>query len=205
MYNPYVVQAANQYSIPVPIMQGLVSQESSWNPFASPGTTSAYGLTQLTTAAADQVGANPFDPISNIFGGAQYLASMPGNDWATKLAHYFQGPSATINSSGTNYASSVLSKAKDFITGGIAGLITGKSPSATQLVDGAACAASGGTDVAACATAVGSVLGGSGSTDWVTEIKNWILSTGFFQRIALAVVAFLLLLGAIYTLKGKSS
>lgn len=198
-YEPYAIQAANQYSIPVPIFNSLIQQESSWNPYASPGTTSAYGLTQLTTAAANQVGANPFDPISNLYGGAAYLASMPGNNWTTKLAHYFQGPNATINSSGLNYANQILGR-----VGGVVKSIGDTIKNELGLGDiaktGASAAACIGGDPLACAGVLGI---GSGATDWVTEIKNWISSTGFFQRIALALVALLLILGAIYTLKDK--
>src|SRR6185503_21370542 len=105
---------ADQFGIPQPIFFGLIQQESSWNPNARAGTTSAYGFGQLVNGTARQLGVNQNNPLDQLRGAAQYLASMPGGDWGTKLAHYYQGPGASIGSSGLNYANSVLTKAKKF-------------------------------------------------------------------------------------------
>jgi hypothetical protein len=189
-YSGYATDAANQYGIPPNILFGLVSQESSWNPNASPGTTSAWGFTQLTNAAANQVG------VANLYGGAQYLASMPGNDWTTKLAHYFQGPGATINASGLNYANQVLTKAKGFL-GGIGANVKSLG---SDLVNGGRCASG---DITACAGLAGNVLGIGGGTSWVQQIQDWFKNSGLFERLALAAVAIVLIIGAVYFLKGK--
>jgi hypothetical protein len=187
-YNPYVIGAANQYNIPVPVLQGLISTESSWNPFASPGTTSAYGFTQLTNAAASEVGADKYNPISNIYGGAQYLSSMPGATWQEKLAHYYQGPHASIAASGLAYADKVMTAANKFIN----------SPLGKLGTKAGMAIATGGASLLTDAGGIG------GPSDWVAEIKDWIVNSSFFQRLALALVALILILGAIYTLKGKS-
>jgi hypothetical protein len=202
-YSGIAANAANQYGIPQPIFFGLIQQESSWNPNASPGTTSAFGFTQLTKAAAAQVGVNQYDPTQNLYGGAAYLASMPGNTWGEKLAHYYQGPGANIGQSGLNYAQSVLKKAESFITG------SGNGPSTGTVASGAACAASGGTDVMACASAAGGLLGfgGSGdqcgSLDFVCKLQQWMSKSEFFTRLALASLALLFILGGLYLMKGN--
>ena len=49
-------------------------------------------------------------------------------------------------------------------------------------------------------SALTGILGfaGGSATDWVTELKDWIVNSGFFQRLALAVLAFIFILGALY-------
>jgi hypothetical protein len=190
---------ADQYGIPQPIFFGLIQQESSWNPFAQASTSSAHGFTQLTRGAAAQVGADVNNPLDQLRGGAQYLASMPGNTWTEKLAHYYSGP-AKITQDGLSYASSVLDKAKKFLNGG----------SMDTIEQGGMCAASGGTDIMACASAAGSILGiggggdGCGSLDFVCKLREWVTQSSFFTRLALATLALLLVLGGLYLMKERN-
>lgn len=84
---------ADNYGIPRNIFRSLISVESSWNPTAQAGTTSAFGLTQLTNAAAKDMGVNKYDTMENLQGGAAYLSMQYkrlGN-WDDALAAYYGG------------------------------------------------------------------------------------------------------------------
>lgn len=188
---------ASQYNIPTPIFFGLIQQESSWNPYAQASGSSAYGFTQLVRGTARQMGADLSNPLDQLRAGAQYLSSMPGSDWTTKLAHYFQGPGATIGSDGLAYANSVLDKAKKkFGLGDIGGLVN----SATS---GAACFAG---DPMACASLLGGggPGDGCGTFDFVCKLRKWITESDFFTRLALATLALLFILGGLYLMKERS-
>lgn len=191
---------ADQYGIPQPVFFGLIQQESSWNPNAQASGSSAYGFTQLVRGTANQLGVDLSNPLDQLRGGAQYLASMPGSTWTEKLAHYFQGPGATINQSGLNYANGVLDKAKKLF-GGSADL----SKAASDAASGAACAAG---DPMACASLASSVFGGGGDScgtfDFVCKLRQWIEQSSFFERLALATLALLLVLGGLYLMKGSN-
>lgn len=103
--DPNLVRLADEkadiYGIPRDIFRALISKESSWNATAQPrkpdGTlaSSAYGLTQLTKAAAQDVGANVLDPEDNLRGGAEYLSRQykATGDWNLALQRYYGGPS----------------------------------------------------------------------------------------------------------------
>lgn len=175
---------ADQYNIPRPIFFGLVQQESSWNPNADAPGSSAFGFTQLLSGTANDLGVNARDPLQNLQGGAEYLASMPGATWTEKLAHYYQGPGANIGASGLAYAQGVLDKAKKYLNGGtIEDAVTGN-----WLGLGA------------------DVLGGSdqcGTLDFICKLQKWISSSNFFTRLALAALALLLVLGGLYLMKGN--
>lgn len=47
----------------------------------------------------------------------------------------------------------------------------------------------------------GKILGGGKS--WIEQIQDWIKNSGFFQRIALAIFAFILLFAAFYLMKSN--
>jgi hypothetical protein len=151
----------------------------------------------LLSGTARDLGVNQNNPLDQLRGSAQYLASMPGGDWATKLAHYFQGPGATIGSSGLAYANSVLDKAKKQFGGGDIGSLIGTA------TNGAACAAG---DPMACLSALGGVGGGDGcgTFDFVCKLRKWITESDFFTRLALATLALLFILGGLYLMKERS-
>lgn len=92
-------QQADAYGIPRNIFQALISVESSWNPDAKAKNTSAYGLTQLTNAAASDVGVNQYDMLDNLKGGAEYLSKQyaASNDWNIALQRYYGGPNGYKN------------------------------------------------------------------------------------------------------------
>lgn len=184
---------ASQYNIPTPIFFGLIQQESSWNPYADAPNSSAYGFTQLLSGTAKELGVNVNDPLQQLRGGAQYLASMPGSTWTEKLAHYYQGPNATIGASGLAYASSVLDKAKKLFNG----------DTISDVTNGARCAAG---DPTACLALGNNVLGGDGCgmLDFVCKLRKWITESSFFMRLALATLALLLVLGGLYLMKERN-
>lgn len=189
---------AQQYNIPTPIFFGLIDQESSWNPNAAASGSSAFGFTQLLSGTANDLGVNAHDPLQNLQGGAEYLASMPGSTWTEKLAHYYQGPGANIGASGLAYAQGVLDKAKKFLNGGSISDIAGDATKA------AACTAG---DPLACASLAGNVFGGGdqcGMFDFICKLQKWISSSNFFTRLALAALALLLVLGGLYLMKERN-
>ncbi len=101
---------ADKYGIPRDLFQALISVESSWNASAKAKGSSAYGLTQLTKAAAQDVGVDPYDVKQNLQGGADYLARQyrrTGN-WTDALAAYNQGYGGYQNADGQAYAKKVM-------------------------------------------------------------------------------------------------
>lgn len=103
-------EAADKFGIPRTTFQSLIAVESSWRPDASATGSSAYGYTQLTKGAAQDVNANPYDVQSNLNGGAAYLASQYkrlGN-WEDALSAYNQGYGGYTNADGRAYARKVL-------------------------------------------------------------------------------------------------
>lgn len=188
-YSGLIAGAANANGVPVNLAYGLVQTESGFNPYAQNPNSSAYGFTQLVRGTAAQLGVNQYDPTQNAYGGMQYLASMPGSDWFTKVAHYYSGP-GKITSDAIAYANKVFKNAGNFLNSG-----TGQTLESLGLA-----AATGGASLG-----ITGIPGmGGGGSSWFDELKNWITSSGFFQRIALALVALILILGAVYTLKGKA-
>jgi murein DD-endopeptidase MepM/ murein hydrolase activator NlpD len=47
------------------------------------------------------------------------------------------------------------------------------------------------------------LLGIGGGKSWLDQLKDWIASTGFFQRLALAILAFIILAAALALMKGN--
>jgi hypothetical protein len=186
------------------IFFGLIQTESSWNPYAKASTSSAYGFTQILKGTGSDLGINRYDPRQNLEGGARYLASMPGANITEKLAHYYQGPGATLNASGYNYARTVLTNAKRYVS-------TAGGTLKDQAISAAMAAASAGLD--AVLPGLGSALGGAAgafgiggdpSQSWFQQMVSWFVSVSFLQRLALGVFALILIIGGIYLL-GRNS
>ncbi len=114
-YETAAKSAAASFGIPEQIFLSLVQQESGWNPNAL-GTAGEWGFTQLKQGAADEVNANRYDPISNLKGGAAYLAKQfkATGSWSEALRAYNQGYTGAQRdpNAGKQYASEVLTRAQ---------------------------------------------------------------------------------------------
>ena len=97
-----VRQAAQKYGIDPNLFQGLVQQESDFNPqcLSSAG---AMGLSQLMPGTARALGVtDPYDPGQNLEGGAKYFSQMMKQfgDVKLALAAYNAGPGAVARANG---------------------------------------------------------------------------------------------------------
>lgn len=190
---------ADQYNVPQPILFGVIQQESGWNPFAVGDNGAAFGFGQLHAGAAADVGVNRFNPIQNLQGTAAYLGQQfqKFGNWTDALGAYNQGAGHYNNSSALSYAGKVLDKAKSFLNGG----------TIDEIAKGAACISG---DPTSCLSAAGGLfgLGGSGNQcgtlDFVCELRQWITTSSFFTRLALATLALLLVLGGLYLMKERN-
>ena len=89
-----VNELAAKYDLSPYLIEALVWQESRWRENArSPA--GAHGLAQLMPGTARQLGVNPYDPGSNLEGGARYLRmqlDLFDGDIEKALAAYNAGP-----------------------------------------------------------------------------------------------------------------
>lgn len=95
-------EAANKYGVDSALFQGLVQQESDFNP-RSTSSAGAMGLAQLMPGTARALGVNdPYDPRQNLEGGAKYLSQMikQFGDVKLALAAYNAGPGAVTRAKG---------------------------------------------------------------------------------------------------------
>jgi hypothetical protein len=185
---------ADSYGLDRSVFFGLIDTESGWNVNAdAPGST-AYGFTQLLAGTAKGLGVNRFDPVQNLNGGAKYLSSMINKFGLERgLAAYHDGPGAIGLHGGFAYAKKVLGKAQGYLNtgkhllgldkGGVGAALNMAVPGLGSVTDG---------------------LGITGSCDWFCQFKQWILDSGFFKRLALAILAFIVLAAA-FALIGKQS
>jgi hypothetical protein len=183
---------ADSYGLDRSVFFGLIDTESSWNPNADAPGSSAYGFTQLLSGTANSLGVNRFDPVQNLNGGAKYLSSMINRFGLTKgLAAYHDGPGAIGLHGGYEYARTVLDKAKKYLGTGSSLLNNG----AVQAGLNAALPGSG-----AVAGIFGNMLGGGDSCGLnpICYLQQWIDSSKFFQRLGLAILAFIVLAAAFY-------
>ena len=95
-FEQLVQNAANQYGIPVNLLNAVIQQESGGQAdVVSPA--GAIGVMQLMPDTAAALGVeNPYDPAQNINGGAKYLRQQMDRfgDTAKALAAYNAGPGA---------------------------------------------------------------------------------------------------------------
>ncbi len=99
-YGAGVVEAASEAAIDPALLAAIISVESSFDPKAR-SSAGAVGLTQLTAAAAREVGLSVgppderLDPRKAIFGGARYFAKLLRlceGDEECALSSYHSGP-----------------------------------------------------------------------------------------------------------------
>jgi hypothetical protein len=119
-----IADASEAYGVPVPIIRGVIGQESAGNPRAvSPK--GAQGYMQLMPDTAADLGVtDPFDAQQNIHAGTRYLRQMYDQfgDWQSALTAYNGGPAnfqkyggpIPGNKENTEYAPAVLARAQQF-------------------------------------------------------------------------------------------
>ena len=88
-YQNAAQQAAAANNVPWPIFSTLIAKLSNWKQSAI-SSTGAVGLTGLTPSQGVSVGANVYDPVSNLSGGAKYLSTLyqKTGSWPAALAAY---------------------------------------------------------------------------------------------------------------------
>lgn len=89
-------QAAQQSGLSPFKIAAVARRESNFNPNAK-SPTGPEGLMQLSKAAAQDVGIDPsqrFDPLTNLIGGAKYMAKMEQEFGDNAPAAYYAGPGA---------------------------------------------------------------------------------------------------------------
>lgn len=93
-YRPVIESAERTYGIPAGLLARLLYQESRYRTDIINGTTrspaGAIGIAQFMPATAAELGVDPLNPISSIYGAAQYLRRLYDNfgDWKRALAAY---------------------------------------------------------------------------------------------------------------------
>lgn len=89
-------QAAQKFGVPTNLFEAQIGQESSWNPDAQNG--EASGIAQFIPSTAAQYGVDTTDPVSSLFGAAQYDADLfkQTGSWTGAMQAY-----GTIPTSGT--------------------------------------------------------------------------------------------------------
>lgn len=103
----WVEYYATLYGVPVELVESIISEESSWDPYAV-SEKGAVGLMQLMPETAVRFGVrNRFRPDENIRGGLAYLAWLSrefGGDLRLVAAAYYVGE-APIRVRKLNYCS----------------------------------------------------------------------------------------------------
>lgn len=119
--------AAAQYGVPPDLFSAQITQESSWNPYASNG--SAYGIAQFQPATAAQYGVDVTDPTSSLYGAAAYDASLYNQygSWTAALQHYGTLPSSGDLSTGQQGVAALASTYDNGGTYSVSGLDTSRS------------------------------------------------------------------------------
>jgi soluble lytic murein transglycosylase-like protein len=123
-YDALVAQSAARYGIDPALLDGLIQQESGFDP-SSRSSAGALGLTQLMPGTAASLGVrDPLNPAESIDGGARYLSEMLrrfGGNTADALAAYNAGPGAVQQYGGVppyaetqHYVSKVLDYANAY-------------------------------------------------------------------------------------------
>jgi soluble lytic murein transglycosylase-like protein len=95
-------ETAEREGVSADLLRSVMKQESGFRPCAV-SSKGAMGLMQLMPATAEQFGiVDPFDPVSNLDGGARFLKQLLtkyGGDLPKTLGAYNAGP-ATVDAAG---------------------------------------------------------------------------------------------------------
>ncbi len=101
-YDQFISEAADKYSIPVPLLKAVIKVESNFNPNAV-SRKGAQGLMQLMPDTARLVNvSDSFDPWENIMGGSRYLKMLMDRfgELSYALAGYNAGPERVVRHNG---------------------------------------------------------------------------------------------------------
>lgn len=175
LLQPVLNAASSYYGVPEPLLGAQLMQESSFNPNAQNG--NALGIAQFMPGTAAQYGVNPLDPVSSIWGAAQYDSNLfqQTGSWVGALQGYGSLPSSGPLSSGQQ---GLLSVAQGYDS---------QIPGLSSLTGGSGSLGSLGSS--------SGLLGGSGGSSslgaWLTEILT---------RGALVALGAVLVIGGIYLL-----
>lgn len=97
-YVPTINAAADQYNIPSLLLARVLYQESRFRSDIISGAkrspAGAIGIAQFLPSTAADLGVNPLDPVSSIYGAAKYLRQLYdkfSHDWELALAAYNWG------------------------------------------------------------------------------------------------------------------
>lgn len=94
-YDPHILEAAELYRIPVPLIRAVIRVESDYDPRVV-SSVGARGLMQLMPAVEhDMRVANVFEPRDNILGGTRLLRTLANRydgDLVLTIAAYHAGP-----------------------------------------------------------------------------------------------------------------
>jgi hypothetical protein len=124
-FDPIFSAAGQRYRIDPKLLKAISVQESSLNPRATNGKSSAKGLMQLIDGTASSMGVkNPFDAYDNVMGGAKYYAQMlklANGDEAKALATYHGSVPGGNSDADRAYASSIEGLYHPIPDGGKAG------------------------------------------------------------------------------------
>ncbi|WP_240309506.1 MULTISPECIES: lytic transglycosylase domain-containing protein [Sphingomonas] len=101
-YSAMLHQAAEAHGLSPALLEALVWQESRWHP-AVRSRAGAIGLAQLMPGTARDLGVDPTDPTTNLYGGARYLRQQLDRfdgDVERALAAYNAGPGRVLRAAG---------------------------------------------------------------------------------------------------------
>jgi hypothetical protein len=115
-FEPFIIEAALSYSLPVHLIHAVIKAESNFVPWAvSPK--GAMGLMQLMPGTADSLGVrDPFCPRENILAGCRYLRILLNSfhdNLPLALAAYNAGSQRVINA---GYQVPNIRETQDFVT-----------------------------------------------------------------------------------------
>jgi soluble lytic murein transglycosylase-like protein len=93
-YDILIDEVARQHSLPPALVKAVIAAESAFEPRAV-SRAGAQGLMQLMPTTAARMGVlEPFEPLQNVHGGAEYLRNLVDRygDLTRALAAYNAGP-----------------------------------------------------------------------------------------------------------------
>lgn len=106
LYGPYFEEAAGLYTLPVAFLRGVARAESNVR-YRTKGGAGEMGIMQLMPAVAREMGvADPWDPRSNILGGARLLRILADRwkgDLVKVISAYNAGSGAVASADGIPY------------------------------------------------------------------------------------------------------